>query len=230
MVLQRAHGSCWVLTGPAHLHALTCIGAPCAALVNFVCPDALGSLATFKRVFGDPILRSRDRGASRCPHPPISASNGTCLPACTLTCPFKAARHSPCKWHKALCVASTCMKSEPQISCWGLCAKTGNVQMRRQIRKFLKERMQCAQGGGGAGAGALGRAGAPDGCVPAAPHQGAQCGVPPAARQLRRLLPPHRAAGGAHCRCSPVYMPHAIPTCVPLTCMHPFGIMHNLAI
>ena len=37
----------------------------CAALVNFVCPDALGSLATFKRVFGDPILRSRDRGASR---------------------------------------------------------------------------------------------------------------------------------------------------------------------
>ena len=73
--LLRTHTCCRVLL---HAHAafsfdlsdrnvLTNSSVPRAALVNFVCPDALGSLATFKRVFGDPILRSRDRGASRCP-------------------------------------------------------------------------------------------------------------------------------------------------------------------
>ncbi|KAL4434006.1 hypothetical protein ABPG75_000447 [Micractinium tetrahymenae] len=34
------------------------------AMVNFVCPDALGSLATFERIFAAPINRSRDRNAS----------------------------------------------------------------------------------------------------------------------------------------------------------------------
>ena len=35
-----------------------------AALVNFVNPDLLGSMGTFRRIFGEPIARSRDRGAS----------------------------------------------------------------------------------------------------------------------------------------------------------------------
>ncbi len=33
----------------------------CAALINFVNPDLLGSMGTFRRIFGDPISRSRDR-------------------------------------------------------------------------------------------------------------------------------------------------------------------------
>lgn len=36
----------------------------CAALVNFVNPDLLGSMSTFRRIFGDPITLSRDRGAT----------------------------------------------------------------------------------------------------------------------------------------------------------------------
>jgi hypothetical protein len=35
-----------------------------AALINFVNPGLLGCIATFKRVFGDPIMRSRDREAT----------------------------------------------------------------------------------------------------------------------------------------------------------------------
>ncbi|BDA44096.1 DNA repair and recombination protein RAD54B [Coccomyxa sp. Obi] len=34
------------------------------ALVNFVNPDLLGSMSTFRRIFGDPITQSRDRGAT----------------------------------------------------------------------------------------------------------------------------------------------------------------------
>ena len=36
----------------------------CAAMISFVNPDLLGNLATFKRVFADPISKSRDRSAS----------------------------------------------------------------------------------------------------------------------------------------------------------------------
>lgn len=35
-----------------------------AAMISFVNPDLLGSLATFKRIFAEPISRSRDRGAT----------------------------------------------------------------------------------------------------------------------------------------------------------------------
>jgi DNA repair and recombination protein RAD54B len=35
-----------------------------AALVNFVNPDLLGSVGTFRRIFGEPISRSRDRNAT----------------------------------------------------------------------------------------------------------------------------------------------------------------------
>lgn len=33
-------------------------------MAEFVCPDVLGSLSTFERVFGAPISKSRDRNAS----------------------------------------------------------------------------------------------------------------------------------------------------------------------
>ena len=33
-------------------------------MISFVNPDLLGNLATFKRVFAEPISRSRDRSAS----------------------------------------------------------------------------------------------------------------------------------------------------------------------
>ncbi len=33
-------------------------------MADFVCPDVLGSLPTFERVFGGPISKSRDRNAS----------------------------------------------------------------------------------------------------------------------------------------------------------------------
>jgi hypothetical protein len=64
--LLHAPGLCCGLHTLSDINMQTCAPVPRAALVNFVCPDALGSLATFKRVFGDPILRSRDRGASQC--------------------------------------------------------------------------------------------------------------------------------------------------------------------
>lgn len=32
--------------------------------MNFVNPDLLGSMSTFRRIFGDPITQSRDRGAT----------------------------------------------------------------------------------------------------------------------------------------------------------------------
>lgn len=35
-----------------------------AALINFVNPELLGCMGTFKRIFGDPIMRARDRGAT----------------------------------------------------------------------------------------------------------------------------------------------------------------------
>ena len=34
------------------------------AMVSFACPDLLGTLAAFRRVFADPISRARDRDAS----------------------------------------------------------------------------------------------------------------------------------------------------------------------
>ena len=34
------------------------------AMVSFACPDMLGTLAAFRRVFADPISRARDRDAS----------------------------------------------------------------------------------------------------------------------------------------------------------------------
>jgi hypothetical protein len=34
-------------------------------MASFVCPDALGTLPVFERVFGAPITRSRDRGATQ---------------------------------------------------------------------------------------------------------------------------------------------------------------------
>jgi len=34
------------------------------AMVSFACPDLLGSLPAFRRVFAEPIVRARDRGAS----------------------------------------------------------------------------------------------------------------------------------------------------------------------
>ncbi len=34
------------------------------ALISFVTPELLGPMATFKRVYGDPITRSRDKDAS----------------------------------------------------------------------------------------------------------------------------------------------------------------------
>ena len=36
----------------------------CAAMISFVNPDLLGNLATFKRVFAEPISKSRDRSAT----------------------------------------------------------------------------------------------------------------------------------------------------------------------
>ena len=33
-------------------------------MVSFACPDMLGTLAAFRRVFADPISRARDRDAS----------------------------------------------------------------------------------------------------------------------------------------------------------------------
>ena len=35
-----------------------------AAMISFVNPDLLGSLSTFKRVFAEPISKSRDRSAT----------------------------------------------------------------------------------------------------------------------------------------------------------------------
>jgi SNF2 family DNA or RNA helicase len=35
-----------------------------AALINFVNPELLGCVGAFKRMFGDPIMRARDRGAT----------------------------------------------------------------------------------------------------------------------------------------------------------------------
>lgn len=35
-----------------------------AATISFVVPDLLGSLPTFKRVFAEPISKSRDRSAT----------------------------------------------------------------------------------------------------------------------------------------------------------------------
>ncbi len=35
-----------------------------AAMMSFVVPDLLGSLPTFKRVFAEPISKSRDRSAT----------------------------------------------------------------------------------------------------------------------------------------------------------------------
>ena len=34
------------------------------AMVSFTCPDLLGSLPAFRRVFAEPISHARDRGAS----------------------------------------------------------------------------------------------------------------------------------------------------------------------
>ena len=39
-------------------------GLLCAAMISFVNPDLLGNLATFKRVFAEPISKSRDRSAT----------------------------------------------------------------------------------------------------------------------------------------------------------------------
>lgn len=39
-------------------------GFLCAAMISFVNPDLLGNLATFKRVFAEPISKSRDRSAT----------------------------------------------------------------------------------------------------------------------------------------------------------------------
>ena len=39
-------------------------GFHCAAMISFVNPDLLGNLATFKRVFAEPISKSRDRSAT----------------------------------------------------------------------------------------------------------------------------------------------------------------------
>lgn len=44
--------------------AEVCFSARCAALISFVTPDLLGSVATFRRIFGEPIARSRDRDSS----------------------------------------------------------------------------------------------------------------------------------------------------------------------
>ena len=43
---------------------LSCVLQEFFAMADFVCPDVLGSLPAFERVFGGPISKSRDRNAS----------------------------------------------------------------------------------------------------------------------------------------------------------------------
>lgn len=45
-------------------HPRCCIMQEFFAMCDFVCPDVLGSLSVFDRVFGAPISKSRDRNAT----------------------------------------------------------------------------------------------------------------------------------------------------------------------